>query len=68
MEEKTLGQRCIEYRKKHCISQNKFAEMCDLSVSTVYNLEHERFSPSLIVRGRIERVINKDEIEAADAN
>ena len=66
MEEKNLGQRCIEYRKKHCISRNKFAEMCDVAVSTVYNLEHDRFSPSIIVRGLIERVINKDETETTN--
>ncbi len=52
-----MKEEVLAWRKKHAISQNAMAKLCGISPTTLMHIEagHE---PSVIVRGKIEKVLN----------
>ena len=55
-----LRQKMLDYRAKHNISQQKFAELCKLTVQTVCNIENGVQEPSKLTKQKILNVIEKE--------
>ena len=49
----------LKFRMEHSISQNAMAKMCGISPTTLMHIEAGK-EPSLIVKGKIEKVLNAD--------
>ena len=56
-----LRERILEYRAKHDMSQEDFANACQLNVMTVNAIENGKGSPSKLTVMKIELVLRKDE-------
>lgn len=54
---KELSKKILDYRAKHNLSAEKFAERCKLTVVTIYNIENERQAPSKMTLRKILNVI-----------
>ena len=60
----TLGERMLEYRAKHKISQLKLAVILDESVGTIYRCESENFKLHKVNEIRLKNKMN--ELEEKD--
>lgn len=57
----TLGERIIQYRVRHNISQEDFANRVQVNVMTINAVENEKRNPTKLTIGKIERVLREDE-------
>ena len=55
-----LREKILDYRGKHNISQAKFAELCNLSVQTVCNIENGVQKPSKLTKMKILNVLEEN--------
>ena len=58
---KQLSERMLDYRAKHNLSAEKFAEKCKLTLVTIYNIENGKQAPSKMTLRKILNVIEKGE-------
>jgi len=56
-----LGRRIVDYRAKHNISQEDFANLCQVNVMTINSVENGKRKPTKLTIGKIERVLREDE-------
>lgn len=61
MNEKTLAERCKEYREKHHLSKRGMADLCVVHVNTISNIENGKPLCGTTVK-RVERVIELSDI------
>ena len=58
----TLKDRIIQYRAKHNVSQEDFANLCQVNVMTINSIETgKRKNPTQLTKAKIEMVLRKDE-------
>lgn len=55
-----LRQKMLDYRAKHNISQQRFAELCKLTTQTVCNIENGIQEPSKLTKQKILNLIEKE--------
>lgn len=55
-----LRNKMLEYRAKYNLSQQRFADMCKLTVQTVCNIENGIQEPSKLTKQKILNQINKE--------
>lgn len=58
---KSLGERILEYRARHNISQEDFANLARVNVMTINSAENEKRKPTKLTTMKIERVLREDE-------
>lgn len=61
---KTLKERVLEYRARHNMSQQDFANVAHLNVMTVNNIETEKREPTQLTVTKIEMVLKGEEEDA----
>ena len=54
---KKLSKKILRYRAKHNLSAEKFAELCRLTMPTIYNIENCKQRPSKMTLSKILNVI-----------
>lgn len=54
-----LSQKMIDYRARHNISQAKLAELCNVTLQTVCNVERCRQKPSKLTAQKILNVVDR---------
>ena len=57
----TLGERMLRFRAKNKLSQAKFAEMCEVTVQTICNVENGTQNPSKLTETRILMAMEGDD-------
>ena len=58
----TLKDRIIQYRAKHNVSQEDFANLCQVNVMTINSIETgKRKNPTQLTKAKIEMILRKDE-------
>lgn len=57
---KTLSERMVLFRAKNKLTQEKFAELCELSKQTICLVESGKKEPSRFTRAKIELVLGGD--------
>lgn len=58
----TLKDRIIQYRAKHNVSQEDFANLCQVNVMTINSIETgKRKNPTQLTKVKIEMILRKDE-------
>lgn len=58
---KELSEKILNYRAKHNLSAEKFAELCNLTMPTVYNIENCKQVPSKITLRKILNIVENEE-------
>lgn len=58
MIDKNFCEKIISYRAKHNLSGKEFAEMCKITVQTLYNVENGIQSPSKLTVRKIINAMN----------
>jgi len=53
----TLQEEMIQYRAKNNLSQRRFAELCNISIVTLNNVERGAQKPSALTEAKIRMVI-----------
>lgn len=61
MKDNLLGQKMLNYRAKHGLSQVKLAQICNVTTQTICNVENGVQNPSKLTRQKILNVIEEDE-------
>lgn len=61
MKDNLLGQKMLNYRAKHGLSQEKMARLCNVTTQTICNVENGAQNPSKLTRQKILNVIEVDE-------
>ena len=56
---KALSEKILTYRAKHNLSAEKFAELCNLTMPTIYNIENCKQAPSKMTLRKILNVIEQ---------
>lgn len=56
---KTLSSKILDYRAKNNLSAGEFAELCNLTMPTIYNIENCKRPPSKITLRKILNIIEK---------
>lgn len=59
---KSMKEELLNYRKQNGISQRKMAKLCGISPTTIERIE-KGGEPSMIVAGKLERIINNKQEE-----
>ena len=59
MKDSVLIEKILDYRAKHNLSQQKFADLCNVTLQTVCNVENGVQSPSKLTRKKILNLIEK---------
>lgn len=59
----TLGERILQYRARHGISQAEMAKRCRISLQAINYIERGRQKPSRLTTAKIEMVL-AEEVEA----
>ena len=59
----TLGERMLQYRARHRISQGKLAELMDEDLMTIYRIENSIHKPHKINEIRLTEKMDKLEAE-----
>lgn len=57
----TLGEKILEYRARHNISQEDFANRAQVNVMTINSVENGKRTPTKLTMVKIERVLREDE-------
>lgn len=52
-----LSEQILTYRAKHNLSAEKFAELCNLTMPTIYNIENCKQAPSKMTLRKILNVV-----------
>jgi transcriptional regulator with XRE-family HTH domain len=60
---KELSTKMFNYRVEHNLSAKKFAELCKLTMPTVYNIENRKQSPSKMT---VRKILNVIEVKEKD--
>lgn len=61
---RTLKERVLEYRARHNMSQQDFANVAHLNVMTVNNIETEKREPTQLTVTKIEMILKGEEEDA----
>ena len=61
MSEKPIGVRMLEYRAKHNMSQEEFANVTKLCLMTVNAIENGKREPTKLTRAKIEQELAKED-------
>ncbi len=56
-----LGEQILEYRAKHGLSQEEFANLVQVNVMTINAIENNKRTPLRITVKRIEMILQEDE-------
>ena len=56
---KALSEKIVTYRAKHNLSAEKIAELCNLTMPTIYNIENCKQAPSKMTLRKILNVIEQ---------
>lgn len=56
-----LGEKILEYRARHNISQEDFANRAQVNVMTINSVENGKRTPTKLTMVKIERVLREDE-------
>jgi transcriptional regulator with XRE-family HTH domain len=59
-----LGERILEYRARHGLSQEEFANLVQVNVMTINAIENGKRKPLRITVKRIEMILQEDEENA----
>lgn len=60
----SLKERILQFRAKHNVSQEDFANMCQVNVMTINSIETgKRQNPTQLTKAKIEMILRKDEEE-----
>lgn len=60
----SLKERILNYRAKHNVSQEDFANLCQVNVMTINSIETgKRQNPTQLTKAKIEMILRKDEEE-----
>ena len=59
----TLGERIVQYRAEHKMTQVEFAKACGLSKPTIFMIEKYDASITALTRAKVELVIGKEKKE-----
>ena len=57
---KQLSEKILDYRAKHNLSAEKFADRCKLTIVTIYNIENGKQAPSKMTLRKILNVIESE--------
>lgn len=57
----SLRERILQYRARHNMSQEDFANMCQVNVMTINTIETGKRNPTPLTVAKIEMVLRKDE-------
>lgn len=57
---KALSEKILTYRAKHNLSAEKFAELCNLTMPTIYNIENGKQAPSKMTLRKILHIIQDE--------
>lgn len=57
----SLKERILEFRAKHNLSQEDFANLCQVNIMTINTIETGKRNPTKLTIAKIERVLKKDE-------
>ncbi len=57
----SLKERILNYRAKHNISQEDFANRCQVNVMTINTIETEKRKPTQLTVAKIEMILREDE-------
>lgn len=57
---KTLSSKILDYRAKNNLSAGEFAELCNLTMPTIYNIENCKQAPSKMTLRKILHIIQDD--------
>lgn len=63
---KALGEQVLEYRARHNISQEDFANLAKLNVMTVNAIENNKYNPTKLTVRKIEIVLRGEAGENAE--
>jgi len=63
-----LSERILEYRARHNISQEDFANRCHMNVMTINSIENHKRKPTRLTIGKIERVLKEEENNVEGGN
>ena len=56
-----LGEKILEYRARHGLSQEEFANLAQVNVMTINAIENKKRKPLRITAKRIEMILQEDE-------
>lgn len=59
--ERDLSERMLEYRAKHNLSQEEFAEKAKLCLMTISAIETNKRPPNPLTRAKIEMVLKEED-------
>lgn len=59
--ETTLKDRILQYRARHNLSQEEFANRCQLNVMTINSIETGKRMPTQLTTTKIELVLNEED-------
>lgn len=57
----SLKERILEFRAKHNLSQEDFANLCQVNIMTINTIETGKRNPTRLTIAKIERVLREDE-------
>ena len=53
----TIAEKILAYRAEKNLSMQKFAELCNVSIQTIYNIEKRNTNPSRFTLAKIKKVL-----------
>ena len=53
----TIAEKILAYRAEKNLSMRKFAELCSVSMQTIYNIEKRNTNPSRFTLAKIKKVL-----------
>ena len=57
----SLRERILQYRAKHSMSQEDFANKCQVNVMTINTIETGKRKPTQLTQTKIEMILKEDE-------
>lgn len=63
---KSLGERILEYRARHNISQEDFANLAKVNVMTINSIENDKRKQTKLTISKIEMVLREEENHVED--
>ena len=53
----SIAEKILAYRAEKNLSMQKFAELCNVSIQTIYNIEKRNTNPSRFTLAKIKKVL-----------
>lgn len=53
----TIAEKILAYRAEKNLSMQKFAQLCNVSIQTIYNIEKRNTNPSRFTLAKIKKVL-----------